>query len=344
MLLAKEVEEIKEHLERAQNPLFLYDNDADGFCSFVLLRRYIGRGKGVAVRTHPNVDIGYMRKVRELKADYVFVLDRPFLGLEFAEELEKEQIPLVWIDHHEVVREKYSDLVHIYNPTLHKDKSSEPVTALAYQITARKEDAWIAIMGCISDHYWPSFVPTFTEHYPELWGKVKEPFQAYYTTELGRLAKSIGFGLKDSITHVVYLQNFFIACVSPHEALAELETNSSFGKKYREMRTRYVALLERAKEFVGKKLVFFTYGGSSSISSDLSNELSYLYPKKHIIVVYTNGAISNVSIRGKHARVNLENLLPSFPGASGGGHAEAVGARIRTEDLERFKEEFEKLL
>ena len=79
MLTEKQFEELREHLEKAQNPVFLYDNDADGFCSFVLLRRFIGRGKGVAVRTYPEIDIGYAKRAKELGADYIFVLDRPFL-------------------------------------------------------------------------------------------------------------------------------------------------------------------------------------------------------------------------------------------------------------------------
>ena len=48
MLSEKQMQELKEHLDRAQNPLFFFDNDADGLCSFLLLARYIGRGKGVA--------------------------------------------------------------------------------------------------------------------------------------------------------------------------------------------------------------------------------------------------------------------------------------------------------
>jgi single-stranded DNA-specific DHH superfamily exonuclease len=73
MLTAKQLKEIREHLEKAQNPVFLYDNDADGLCSFVLLRRFLGRGKGVAVRTHPDIDAGYAKRAHELGADYVFV-------------------------------------------------------------------------------------------------------------------------------------------------------------------------------------------------------------------------------------------------------------------------------
>ena len=46
MLTTKQISEIKEHLNNAQNPLFFFDNDPDGLCSFILLQRYIKRGKG----------------------------------------------------------------------------------------------------------------------------------------------------------------------------------------------------------------------------------------------------------------------------------------------------------
>ena len=105
MLTEKQIDEIREHLEKAQNPLFYYDNDADGLCSFVLLRRFSGRGKGVAVRSFPELNASYAKKAQELNADYVFVLDKPVLSREFVEEIAKLQLPLVWIDHHDVPRE-----------------------------------------------------------------------------------------------------------------------------------------------------------------------------------------------------------------------------------------------
>jgi single-stranded DNA-specific DHH superfamily exonuclease len=39
MLNDKQIDEIREHLEKAQNPLFFFDNDDDGLCSFLLLQR-----------------------------------------------------------------------------------------------------------------------------------------------------------------------------------------------------------------------------------------------------------------------------------------------------------------
>jgi len=63
MITKKQILEIREHLEKAQNPIFFFDNDGDGLCSFLLLQRYIGRGKGVAMKTS---DAGnYFKKVQE---------------------------------------------------------------------------------------------------------------------------------------------------------------------------------------------------------------------------------------------------------------------------------------
>ncbi len=345
MLTAKQLKEIREHLEKAQNPVFLYDNDADGLCSFVLLRRFLGRGKGVAVRTHPDIDAGYAKRAHELGADYVFVLDRPFLGNEFVEKLEELHIPVVWIDHHDVPLPNYSSSsLSVFNPVRNKGKSkgNEPVTALVYEIGKREEDLWVAMMGCISDHYLPGFSRKFEKIYRELWGKnIKKPFDAYYKSVIGTLARAIGAGLKDSITHVVYFQNFIIGCKTPQDMLNELESDSSFARKYKEIREKYCELLEKAKLEDHSNILFFRYGGSMSMSADLANELSYLYPTLPVIVAYAQGAMSNLSIRGKNVNRIVQSLLGEFEGSSGGGHADAVGVRLRTEDLERFRKSFE---
>jgi len=183
MLTDKQILEIRGHLESAQNPVFFYDNDADGFCSYVLLRRFIGRGKGVAVRSHPDVDEGYAKRAQELNADYVFVLDRPILGERFVEEVGRLQLPIVWIDHHEVEEEKfdYNDLF-VFNPMKRKSASNEPVCYWAYKIANRVEDAWIAVMGSVADHYLPDFAKTFGKDNPEQKKQIKDRKQQSINT------------------------------------------------------------------------------------------------------------------------------------------------------------------
>ncbi len=348
MLTENQIKEIREHLEKAQNPVFYYDNDADGLCSFLLLRRFLGRGKGVAIRSFPELDKHYARKVQELKGDYVFILDKPVLSEEFVKEIDKMNLPCVWIDHHDMPSQDYSKYsnFYTYNVSRNKEKSAEPVSYLCYEIIGKKkEEMWISLMGCIADHYLPEFAKKFEKDYPEMWGKnIEKPFEAYFGTEIGKMADALNFGLKDSTTHIVQMQNYLLECKSPNDVLAEHSGNINLRKRYKDMRKKYSALIEKAKEAKHGEMIMFEYGGDLSISSNLSNELSYLYPKKIIMVAFKKGTVANISLRGKKIREVLDKVLKQMQHASGGGHEDAVGARIRLEDLEKFKELLEKEL
>lgn len=347
MLTGSQLDSIREILERSHNPFFLYDNDADGFCSHLLLRRFLGRGKGSPVRTHPEIDAGYARKAHSLGSDLIVVLDCPFLGVPFIEEAESLGIPVLWIDHHAVEVPTYTyPALSIFNPTRDAHHAtSEPITYWCYRISERTDDMWIAMMGCIADHYLPRFSKAFASEHPDFWKKrVREPFDAYYGSDIGLLARVIGFVLKDSLRHVVMFQDFMIDCTNPNAFLSELALERSFAVTYRTLRTRYDALLAEAVHCVKEKIVFFQYGGQTSMSADLANELSYRYPQHYIVVAYVSGGFCNLSLRGKKVRTLLERLLPLFPGSRGGGHLSAVGARIGAEDLDRFVSTFQSLL
>ena len=330
--------ELREHLERAQNPVFYYDNDADGLCSFVLLRKFLGRGNGVAVRSYPDLNASYAHKASELKADYVFVLDKPVLSQEFVNAIQGMNLPFVWIDHHIMGDKNPYAGVQVYN-SAGNGKSGEPVTAMVYNLTKCKEDLWIALMGCIADHHLPVFASEFKKEHPEYWSKgIKKPFDAYYKSEIGKLARAINFGLKDSAGNVIALQNFLISCRSPADMFAEVSENKSFREKYNELLKKYNSFIESAEKNLSEKMLFFVYGGEVSMSADIANELSYRHPEIFVVVAYMKGAILNLSLRGAGVKKMLEKILPKLENATGGGHADAVGARIRTSDLEKFKE------
>lgn len=338
MLNEKQIKEIREHLEKAQNPLFYYDNDADGLCSFLLFRRYLGRGKGVAIRSYPELNKEYARRAKELNADYIFVLDKPLMSQEFVDEIRKLGLPLIWIDHHDMPNSvKEQEGLCVYN-SAKNNQGAEPVSYLAYKITEKKEDLWISLMGCISDHYMPDFASEFAKENPELWNKkAKKPFDVLFETEIGKIALALNFGLMDSTTHIVQLQNYLISCKSPGDVLADVKDNINFREKYLEVKKKYDSFVEKAEENVSDKLIFFEYAGDLSISSEIANAIYHKYPKRYVTVAYKKGNVSNLSIRGKNVRKMLENVLKIVPG-QGGGHEDAVGARISVSDLERFKE------
>jgi len=342
----KQLEEIREHLEKAQNPLFYYDNDADGLCSFLLFRRFLNRGKGVAIRSYPDLNKEYARRARELNADYVFVLDKPLVSKEFVDEVIGMGLPLVWIDHHDMKEtdEIKKEGLFVYNSAKNVKKGQEggePVSYLSYNVTKRKEDVWIALMGCISDHYLPDFASEFAKEYPELWNKkVKKPFDVYFETEIGEIALALNFGLMNSTTKIVELQKYLTNCKNPKDVLAEVKENLGFREKYIEIKKKYEGFVRKAEENVEGKLIFFEYAGDLSISSEIANAIYYKYPERYIVVAYKKGNVSNLSIRGKKVRGILENILKKVDG-KGGGHEDAVGARIKVDDLQKFREAFE---
>ncbi len=346
MLTKKQVKEIREHLDKAQNPLFFFDNDQDGLCSFLLLQRYLGRGKGIPIKSFPELIPEYFRKIKELNADYIFILDKPIVSIEFLEMIYQVNIPIVWIDHHLIDKEDVPSFVNYYNPIFNKKKGDEPVTALCYQIANRKEDLWLAIVGCIFDRFVPDFYPEFKKKYPDLTIKSKKPFDIFYKSQIGRIAKIFGAGLKDRTTNVINMLRFLMKVKTPYEVLEETPKNHSMHQRFNQIESHHQKFLKKAI-LIGKekeKLLFFQYGGDLSISGKLANELAYLFPDKIVIVAYIKGIRANISMRGKKIRGIFLKAIEGIERARGGGHEDAIGGQIGVEDIERFRENLEKLV
>jgi single-stranded DNA-specific DHH superfamily exonuclease len=345
MLSKKQINEIKEHLEKAQNPVFFFDNDPDGLCSFLLLQRYIGRGKGVAIKSFPGMNADYFRRATELNADYIFILDKPVVLEDFFEEAGKYNIPVVWIDHHKIEEQKVPKFVNYYNPTVKNVKNNEPVTYLCYKLTERKEDLWFAVAGCISDRYFPNFYKDFIKTYPDLGIKSKDAFEILYKSQIGNIARMFSYSLKDTVTNVVKMTKFLCSAKNPYEVLEESSKNKEMHIKFNYISKKADKFIEKAKSLVGEdKFLFFQYSGDLSISADLSNYLTYLFPEKIVVVIYLSGAKANISVRGHKIKSLLLNSIKDIEGATGGGHEDAVGARIPLEELEKFKENMRKNL
>ena len=346
MLDKKELMELREVLEGSANPIFYYDNDADGLCSFLLLRRWLGRGYGIAIRGHPGLGKDFAKKAKELGADKVFVLDKPVIQEEFFDEISSYGLEVVIIDHHkDSLDYANKEGVVLYNDFDENGEGNRPVSAICYELVGNKDESWIAMMGCIADHYLPKFVDDFKERFGEYWSSdIKVPFDAYYGSEIGKLAMALNFGLKDSTSNIVKLQKYLSKIRSPSQVLAEVSGNDDFRKKYNFLKGKFEGLISDKSNIkeVGDVL-FFDYSGDVSMSSDIANYLSYKYKDKILVVAYTSQGFVNISIRGKKVRGVLERVLEKVDG-SGGGHEDAVGARIGSKDLIFFKEEFEKEL
>ena len=347
MLNNLQIEEIREHLNNAQNPVFFFDNDQDGLCAFLLLQKYLGRGKGFPIKTSPALTKEYFRKVEEFNSDYIFILDKPEVSEEFVQEVEKRNIPIIWIDHHDTPKEKIPKYVNYYNPLNGEEKSNEPVTYICYRITNRKEDMWIAIVGSISDNLVPEFYEEFMKDFPDLCKEDKDAFNLFYGSGIGKIARILGFGLKDRISNVISMIKFLISCRSPYDFLEENPKNKTIHKRFQEIDKKYQKILDKAKKsatFKNQKLIFFKYAGDTSMSSDIANGLKYAFPDRFIVVVYTKGFKANISARGKDVKKVILKSIEGLESATGGGHENAVGAQIRKEDIAEFEKRIKKFI
>ncbi len=341
MLNETQLKEIKEHLEKAQNPLFFFDDDVDGLCSFLLLQRAIQRGKGVSIKSFPGLSKSYLRKADEFNSDYIFILDKPVVDDDFFSQAEEKNLPVVWIDHHLVnVDKKIKQKISYYNSA----PSSEPVTYICHNLFKREQDLWLAMIGCIGDAYLPPFADKFADKHPDLFIKNISAFRAIYMTEIGRAVSMLNFALKDTTTNVVRMQKFLMKAKSIYDLFEENKYTRQIHKKYNQLKKIHDKLIKKAEsQPLNSKLLYFSYSGNSSMSSELSNTLMFRHPDKRIVVVYKSQEKANISARGEKIKELILKAISDIPEATGGGHEKACGARIPIEEVDKFKKNIEKL-
>jgi len=264
--------------------------------------------------------------------------------------VQKKEIPAALSKHigHKVdldeIDKKIPKFVNYYNPMLNKKKSNEPVTALCYQVTNKKADMWIAVIGCIADKFVPDFYSEFRKEFKDLTIDSKDAFEICYNSGIGEIATMFSFALMDRTTNVINMLKFLMKVKGPYDVLEENTKTHSMHKRSNELYEKYNELIEKAKEEIkdSGKLFFFKYGGEISMSADISNRLGYLFPEKIIVIAKVNEYRASFSIRGKKIREKVLKVIENIEGATGGGHKDAVGAQMKAEDLKRFERELRK--
>lgn len=215
-----------------------------------------------------------------------------------------------------------------------------------YKITNNKKDIWLSMIGCVSDCYMPDFYSEFEEDFPELAMKnAKTPFDLLYKSEIGKISRVLDFSLKDTTTNVVQMMKFMMKAKGPMDVLDEGLGAKQMLLRFNEINSKYQELMVKAREGVDGKLLYFQYGGTLSLSSNLANQLSYEFPDKIVVVAYLTSDIANLSLRWKGDVLGLTlKAIEGIDGASGGGHKNATGAKVLISDLPKFKENVERLV
>ena len=337
MLSLKQISEIKETLENSSNPLFFFDNDVDGLCAFLILRRSLDRGKGIPIKSFPDLKEKYLAKIDELNPDSIIVLDKAEVEESFLDGVIERNLPIIWIDHHESKSSKIlKEKTNYYNPLPDK----VPTTFLAQKIFERSEDLWLAMIGCIGDVYMPDFAEEFEKLSPELFNSKIEALEAQQTTEIGKMCRMLNFGLMDTTTNVVSLIKYLFTAKNAYDILEENAKTKQFHTRYAELNSIFQKQIDKAESNLDKKskIVFHSYSGDTSMSSVISNRLYFKYPGKLIFVAFKKSDKVNISLRGENALKITLAAIKYIDGATGGGHEVATGSTVPTDEFEKFKE------
>ena len=343
MIPNDKINEIKDYIDKAENPLFMFDDDPDGLCSYLVLNKLKERGRYVIIKASPKLDVDYSYKIKEYSPDLVVILDKPIVSQEFINDV---HVPVVWLDHHPIVNRKG---VHYYNPRINDKNDTRCTTYWAYQINKQENALWIATVGCVSDWFVPDFIEEFSEKYPNLLPKnIKDVEEILFKTKLGVLSNIFSFMLKGKSIDIKQSINVLKKIESPYEILNQESSRGKFiYKRYELINKQYQKLLNEALKNVTKEkiLVFIYKDAQISFTSNLSNELIVKYPDKIIIVGRVKSGDVKMSLRSKRIILPglIEKALENVRGY-GGGHDFASGANVKEEDFDRFIENLKDLL
>ncbi|HLC74308.1 MAG TPA: DHHA1 domain-containing protein [Candidatus Nanoarchaeia archaeon] len=349
ILPKKQLDELRTALKSAKKPLFFYDSDADGLCSFLVLYRLYREGKGIIVKSTSYLDKNWVNQAEKYQPDAVFILDMPCVEQNFIDGVHSSlgKIPIYWIDHHTPL-DRAS--VKYFNPRIKKSDAYIPTTRIAYEIvkTESKNDMWIAAIGCVADWYVPDFKRELIKYPSLLPSSTTEPEVAMFDTVAGKLARIVSFILKGKTNEVLKCINALIEIKSPEELL---NTSTAAARKvmdyYGKVNKNYEPILADALKTTPEDgLLLFRYDEDRwSFSSDLSNEVAHHFPTCIILIARRKNDEYKCSLRSRKIPIApvLQKALVGVRGR-GGGHEYACGAVINVDDFDRFVGNFKREL
>ena len=346
MLTQNQINEIREELDNCARPIFLYDDDQDGLCSFLQFYKYKKEGKGIIVKTTPRLGTVFVNKVKEYGPDKIFILDLAIVEQDFLDEM---KVPVIWIDHHGPFER---DNVKYFNPRVSKWEDNHPTSYMCHQVVQQDLEAsdaehriylWIATIGCIADWFVPPFIDDFKKQYPDLIDRpYKNAGDIIYNTKLGLLTRIFAFVLKGKTNDVMKSIKVMTRIESPYEILnKETAQGKYIYRRYEEANKMYEPLIKdvlRTAENTDEKLAVFKYSDDrTSFTSELSNEAIYRFPSKIILIAREKNEEMKCSIRSSKLILPplVEKCLVGLEGY-GGGHEHACGLNVKTKDFEEF--------
>ncbi len=370
------VEEIRNLILNAKNPVMFFDTDTDGSTSYLQVKRnfkhIIGYPMDKDIKRQKSLIYNYINS----DTDLVLIFDVPFLYDEFLEKIKDKKI--IWVDHHPTNLEsqiKKFDIIHL-NPLNYDKNDNRPTCFLANEIAGKWNNLDLLGLGAVSDFF-------LLDNLSKLYLKDKFAFNLIFNgiddtirRDIFSFIQKYKFNDKrvnkqreEYIRYLSYgtnlknIKNFFdFICKFEEEGqsikafrtienmqfkdlISSINSGSSFPfKEFSDKMKEYKIELKKAENFGEKEIFFYEYEGKQSFAKTMSEELNFKFNKSKIVCVSFRKFGKDwhsLSIRSRSIPINdiVSESLRGLEGR-GGGHPMAAGAAVNKKDFLKFKKIF----
>lgn len=327
--------------------VIIYNNDADGICSCALLDKFFMRKigkKSFSISQPMPMDKNLIQKIQTTLPTKIIFLD---LAVDQQQNILKKLgsiCDILIIDHHQFIKNMSSKSVVHYNPRFTKTKIYQSTSYLVYKICSEIMDIsdllWIAIVGMIADYNLRDSMDLVKEAEKKYSVKINESLFA-------RMADMISAArATKALTCEEILE--IIEKIEDPKDFESIKGSEKLIESYQKMENEIIALLsdvEAVSERIGN-IIFYNFISKYNLRADLSRKISEKHPKKIIIVYEKVGNKIKISARNQDV-INVGKVLQKAVlglRAAAGGHENAAGASIEEKDWEEFKQRLMELV
>lgn len=339
----KKAVEFLENIKPSDEIVIIFNNDGDGICSCVLLKKFLekaGKKKPYIISQPMPMDKNIIQMIQTGVPDKIIFLD---IAADQQQNVLKKLgsiCDMMIVDHHQVFRNMNGKNIVHYNPRIDEPGAYKSTSYCIYKICSKlvnmDDMLWVAGTGMVSDYN--------LDDSKDLVKSLREKYSlegALYDTFLGRLADMI------SSTRATNM----LSCEQMVDVLEEADFNS-FGKAknadkmleaQKIIEKEMAMLLEDAEMKAEKtgKLVIYNIKSKFNLGSSLSTKISEKFRNNLVIIYEKSGNRIKASARNQAKNINAGRVLQKAAkdvGGSGGGHEAAAGATIPADKWDKFRE------
>lgn len=340
-----EAAEFLEKLDAKDGVVIIFNNDADGICSCILVMKVLeqqGVKKPYIIAQPMPPDKNLIKRIQTSLPNKIIFLD---MAIDQKSDVVKKLrgiCDILIIDHHKISRNLNGQNVVHHNPRLAKPEIYQSTSYLAYKVCSQLKDMsqylWIAATGMIAD-YDLSDSADLTE-------EAENKYGARWKSDLSMLSFLIESARSTKSMTCEEIVNV-LGCFSTYREFMESRESQKMLESYKELQQEIDDTFADAgvnSEVIGK-LVMYNIKSRYSISSIISTKLSEKHKSKLVVVYEKTASKIKLSARTQSG-VDIAKILQKAARglkASAGGHEAAAGATLNASDWEKFKEALVKL-